>query len=568
MVRAFAELTWWSVRNRARVAVRRLREPRYALGALFVLLWVGSIFLRSFFEPARHGRPWPTAFDDIRAHPELAQFIGTISLLIVALLMEWMPDRRRALEFTPAEVQFLFAAPITRRQVIHYKLLRGQGGMLFGALVATVLMRPHALRDGWMFSAGFWLGLSALRLYQIGVVLAGSEPRRRRALYAAGFVVIGVLAAAAAPVWNELGVGNVWERLEVLRRAWSGVGPRIVLWPCAALARLPLADSPGAFAAALPGVLLLNVAAYAWVLRMDAALDEAASVRAANRAATPTLAPRVYRRDLAEPFPLALAGRPETAILWKNLILLGRYMSLGLTVRILPFFLIFAPLFVVGGKSSARSIAVLIAALNVAGMIIFIGPGIMWNDLRHDLRRLALLKSWPVSGVALVRGQLLAPTLVLTVASWLPVVGAALAVGGLPERGRLLPLLLPHRGTYALALMLAAAAVVLAQIVVQNALAVLLPAWLVMGRRSVGLENMGQSMLIVIGGWTSAIAFVAPGALAGYVLQRALSSTGAGAFVVAAAVLLAFVVGETLLMTTWLGRVLERSDLQSLDPVE
>jgi hypothetical protein len=581
MLGVFVDLTWWSLRNRFRARLRRLREPRYILGALFALLWLGSVLIR----PRHHGATPPVGAAPLRPHvstifemlmvtPDTARFGVAIALLALALLMIWWPGGRRPLEFTPAEVQLLFPAPITRRQLLHYKLLRGQGGLLFSSAIATLMLRPTTLRDGWRFSLGFWLVITVGRLFSIAVGLAAGERRTWRPLLVVSIVAAAVLAIAGAPAAGRIAALEGWgPRLEALRAAWSSLGPRVVLWPFATLANLPLAGSGAAFWAGLPGVLALIGVTYAWVLQTDAAFEEAAAARAEKPSSRALAAqPRVSRRGA--PFLLALEGPPETAILWKNLILLGRYASVRTLLRILPFVIAFLPMgFGMGmaGKKGTPGAAVLMtAACMAAGMVLLIGPGTMRNDLRDDLRRLALLKTWPVSGQALVRGELLAPTLVLSVIACLPIIVAAFAFGGLPAKGPVTALLGAHRASFAVAGLLIAPALVLAQLVVQNGLAVLLPAWLVTkGSAGAGLERMGQSLVVVWGGWLAAIAFVVPGALVGWTVRSLLTTAmGPAAVIPAAGALLAFVIGEALLATSWLGRVLDRTDLQSLDPVE
>ena len=58
--------------------------------------------------------------------------------LMFALLLAWiLPHSRAALAFTEAEVAFLFPAPISRKTLIHFKLLKSQTAILFSALLMT-----------------------------------------------------------------------------------------------------------------------------------------------------------------------------------------------------------------------------------------------------------------------------------------------------------------------------------------------------------------------------------------------------------------------------------------------
>src|SRR4029077_6980892 len=231
----------------------------------------------------------------------------------------------------------------------------------------------------------------------------------------------------------------------------------------------------------------------------------------------------VSRRGKPAPFPLALQGRPETAILWKNLILLGRYASLSMLLRIVPFLIVVA--LMLGTRPGKGALLFMTLSMTMAAMLLLIGPGTMRNDLRQDLGRLAVLKGWPVSGAAIVRGELLAPTFVLSVGIWLLILLVALAVGNTPARGHLRAVLMSHRASYAAVAMLVAPAFILAQLVVQNGIAVLFPAWMTTGRgRARGIEATGQQMLVVWGGFLAAIVLLVPPALGAGVVALGLAA--------------------------------------------
>jgi hypothetical protein len=193
------------------------------------------------------------------------------------------------------------------------------------------------------------------------------------------------------------------------------------------------------------------------------------------------------------------------------------------------------------------------------------------NDLRQDLTRLAVLKSWPVSGASIVRGELLAPALLLSVLEWLLLGAGAILLRSVPIRtGARASVLLAHLGPHIATAMLLAPALILAQLVVQNGIAVLFPAWMILGKSRVrGVEGMGQQMLMTWGGLLLAVLFLAPPAAGAAIVMFAVySATHTIVVLPAAAVLLALLVAESLVVTGWLGRVLDRTDLAAVDPVE
>ena len=125
-------------------------------------------------------------------------------------------------------------------------------------------------------------------------------------------------------------------------------------------------------------------------MRTDAAFEEGAAAEADKPAAERAKAPRVAVRGRGAPFRLALAGRPETAILWKNLILLGRYASLSTLLKVLVLVSLCPIIVVVWAKSVGGSAALMTLSMMTAGLALLIGPGIVRNDLRQDLGRLAV----------------------------------------------------------------------------------------------------------------------------------------------------------------------------------
>jgi hypothetical protein len=87
-------------------------------------------------------------------------------LMFVVAVFAWiMPSARRpALAFTRPEVQHLFTAPISRRRLVRYRVLRSQIGALIGSLIVTVLFRPGRLASSFMVFAGLAIIMATLNL--------------------------------------------------------------------------------------------------------------------------------------------------------------------------------------------------------------------------------------------------------------------------------------------------------------------------------------------------------------------------------------------------------------------
>ena len=134
-------------------------------------------------------------------HLLLLELGGALALFVIVLLAWIIPHERAALTFTEAEVAFLFPAPVTRRNLIHYKLIRSQMRIFFSVVILTcspggsaAIRLIHAL--------GWWLILSTLNLHFLGssftrtlLLDRGISNWLRRLL------VLGLAAAMAAGVW-------------------------------------------------------------------------------------------------------------------------------------------------------------------------------------------------------------------------------------------------------------------------------------------------------------------------------------------------------------------------------
>src|SRR5207302_914682 len=100
---------------------------------------------------------------------------------------------------------FLFPAPIARRMLLHYKLLKSQIGILFTMLIFTVVFgRFRAGGTAWIHALGWWVILSTLNLHFIGSSFArtmlldrGISNWKRRIIV----VALAVLVMGAVIVW-------------------------------------------------------------------------------------------------------------------------------------------------------------------------------------------------------------------------------------------------------------------------------------------------------------------------------------------------------------------------------
>jgi hypothetical protein len=533
--------------------------------------------------PARGSGP---AFGELaRRNSGAVEFVATIFLFVV-VLVAWVWPGLKRIEFTRAEVQFLFTAPVTRRQLLHYKLLRGQLGAAFSSAIAAIVFRPATLAGSWTFAVGLWLTFAMVRLHSTGIALRrlsmiqhGATGIARQWLpVLAVMSAIFVLGAAVVADWPVLSAATTARGVVNELRTVSSHGlASWVLWPFHKVAQLALAFSVQQFLHALgPGLVLLALN-YAWVMRSDVSFEEASAAYAEAKALQPRNArtPAIGQRRSA-PFRLAPTGRPELAIVWKNLILLGRYASLRTFVRAGLAIAILALAFSRAGKDSdLMSFLVMLVMVGVL-MTVLVGPQIVRNDLRQDLASLSLLKTWPVRGAGVIRGEVLASSTLLTVIAWMLLLAAAILLHpsygsfGLPAA------IVEHPFSFAIAAAAFAPALILAQLVLHNGIAILFPAWAAVGAsRARGIDAIGQRLImagaIVL---TLTIAVLpaamigAPAALAMTALIRNSAASYALVPPVVGLLMSVVVLAECWIAIGLLGAVFDRTDATAIEAVE
>src|SRR6266704_802013 len=199
MIGALIYLQMQSIKNRLRMRLRRLKKPKYLAGAAVGAAYFYLFFFRNLF--VGHRSAAAEAADT--ASPEtmlLFELMGALALSLMVLSAWIFPHERAALLFSEAEIAFLFPAPVTRRTLIHFRLLRSQVAILFTTLFLTLVSgRFGQGGKAWIHAAGWWLILSTLSLHTLAASFArtrllelGVSNWRRRVVVLS---VVGLLVA-------------------------------------------------------------------------------------------------------------------------------------------------------------------------------------------------------------------------------------------------------------------------------------------------------------------------------------------------------------------------------------
>jgi hypothetical protein len=569
-----------SARNRLRVRMRRLREPRYLVGAI-----VGAAYLYfSFFARLRsrsalsrtRGRTGGGGATSVSQVLQSGSGIVAALFLVGAAIGWVLPFNSAMLDFSDAEIAFLFPAPVTRRSLIVHRLLRSQLGLLFTAVITSLVFPASAPFGRVRWAIAMWVILTTSRVYFTGVTLArgrllGDGGRARRS----ALVPIAVIAAAVAVVGRALiaafaGVppANVSDLAVRVEAALGSGAAHAMLWPFLALAR-PLFTPWGlSFAIAIAWALGVLAATLAWVLQTDSALHEAAAHAAARRAEdrrTRSVAPIKAR---ATGLTLAPAGRPEGIFFWKSGVQTLRAGGVTMVRYLVPLVAIstVATSVALGAlRMRGGAAAGFMTAVAVTMFVAILGPQVVRTDLRSDLAHLETLKTWPLRAADVIRGEMLWPSAMLIGIGWLAIACAAmLSFAAFPS------VALMGRVTVASTAVLLLPALVAAQYLVLAAATVLLPAWVPIGdQRPRGLDAMGQRLIMLFGVLVTVIAIMLPGAITGGILWLLLNRIIGDLAVIPAAIACTVTVAIIVAAgTEILGPLFDQMDITSVERAE
>ncbi|HVT01792.1 MAG TPA: putative ABC exporter domain-containing protein [Thermoanaerobaculia bacterium] len=574
VVEAFVFVSTRSAKNRFLQKLGRLKQPRYALSAFVGILYFVFVFGRNMF---RHRSP-----SNFRTM-ELAggdMFVSAGSMIVLFLLIAaWaLPDSSGGVTFAPAEIQFLFPAPLRRWQLLLYKVLRSQPQILFTSAIMTFLgfRRGHFV--------GVWAAVTVLNIYLMMVSLGRARLQLAGARWLARLAIvlvllagiIGIVAAQYPP--SSLSGSKAFLRTNHDPGELTGLTAPFHRTPLSALFLFPRL----LIEAVLPGdmkqlftsvfaVLIAGVLSFLLAARFDVSFEEASITASQKRADVMksrrgTVSGRaVVFRKAPQPFKLHPTGIPEVAILWKNLIAVGRVSGRTLLILLLSGFS------VVGGLAATAHTQHSIEVLKVAGVVMLcfglffmvFAPLTMKADLRLDQRRFDYLKTLPISGERLIAAGVGAPLVVIVLAE-----AVMLSVGVLLLRsGELLSSAQVFFSTpqFVIMTLIFLTPITAIQLLLHNAVVVLLPGWTIGSKEDMkGIAATGQGILVLAGHIMALGLIVLPAAmvfLPSLWIAHHFFAGNAGSIVVATMPPLAVMVGELLLAVRFLGRQFDELDL-------
>jgi hypothetical protein len=378
-----------------------------AVGCVIFGGWILALFFQAKPVTAEH-------LADVRRYGPLV----LVGLFLVNLVFS---TGERAITFTPAEVNLLFPAPLSRRQLLAYKLTGSCGAAVLTAFFMAIFLRQHLARFDTAF-VGLALTMIFLNLLTMLLALLASAVgvrayNRRRKL-----ILLVLVVAFAAGLYQQSSDLLGWDWQHALEGVEQSRVVQVLLEPLRWFLEAATAERlwPDLLKWSALAVLV-DLALVGLVLAMDAQYLEA-SASASEK--TYARLQRVRHGGLTL-VRISNSGRVRFSLpslptwgglgplAWRQLTTVMR--DLWTLVIFLVIFAFFFALTMVKPGPGAPSSAL---AWFVPGLTLFAAP-ILPFDFRGDLDRMDMLKSLPLPAWRIAAGQLLAPVFVLLLFQWL-----------------------------------------------------------------------------------------------------------------------------------------------------
>ncbi|MSR61454.1 MAG: hypothetical protein EXS08_03255 [Planctomycetes bacterium] len=418
---------------------RRMRTPKgfvlTLIGTAAFVIWIGYL---SFWSHARAEPPLTPMAAELRTRA----FAG---MLVVFSLSNALSNR--GLFLPKAEIERLFSAPVSRADLVRYRLLSNGLRSLLGGLVLGLYGARRMPGPVWAF-LGILLAMQTLPVVNqfVAIVLAGLGPKTAQRLKRAGsFLLTAFLLLLAAVAYAlvsrrpmaELPLVGAWLAPSFAPDADPFAHPllELVTWPLAPWARMIRAETLGAFLPWFLGCLAVHVLLVELCARVPIDFRElslATSVRAAARVARlrrggGVAATRASTSAALWRIPWFFGRGPLGAIAWRKSAGMARKAKGAFWVALvaLLFITILVSVMLDGAEEGPALLAP--ALIGVLGTV-YLCSGLRF-DFREELERMDVIRSWPLAPARVFLATILPEVVLVAVL----VAGTVLLAGALSQ---------------------------------------------------------------------------------------------------------------------------------------
>lgn len=416
---ALWQLAGMRMRGRIRSMVSSFMQPRKffvsLLGAILAVVWLSNVIASILFRERYESealRSWMTLM--------LTMYAGWHFVRVA-----WQRPES-SIEWSEAENNNLIPSPLTRVQLVQYRLATVLGVTTLKASIGTILLLPD-LQVPWLGFCALWFGLAFVEFIRLisDTLAAGMSMQSYRSFRAViVFLVttLGLSLSVAAlertqavdpnsqvPIVIHFGQ----YLLESVQLSIHSIAGAVITAPFALFVELMVTSEVSAETGLLMGAGCSVIIVALWVyFRLDRWSE--AAIRHRQKAVSGVIISRsAEAANLLEKLSLPKAFKAVRggAVVWRQLIGMSRYRTGVVLALIPPAILAAMPLFM--ERLSDR-----MAIVNFLGGLVFYSflllPSAMKFDFRRDYSHLMLLKMLPLSPGRIVCGQMIAPILVTT----------------------------------------------------------------------------------------------------------------------------------------------------------
>ncbi len=491
------------LRGVVRKQKRRLRTPS---GILFGLIGFGlfGLYLVSI-----------VAGQALRDDPVvLGPGVVSLGAIVLTVLTLTNALSHRGLYLPPEEIEVLFSAPVSRSDVVRYRLLASAGKSMLGATFIGLIVMQRMPQPALAF-VGVFVAVQMLPVVgQAASILAGRAEKGFLARLPRGLLTTTSLVAVLLLVYVTLTFmlgsrGGLLERLPI-----RGGAAELVEHPAVRALSLPLHPWVAMITAETVPVFLFWFAlcALVWIaafeatarlpvdfreLSLQTSADVASRIQRMRRGGG-AASSRATRSGLGRRVPWLFGRSPFGAVAWRKTVGVARKARGTLFVSAAILLVLSVALSSFGPDDREQAGLLQVLSLSVFG-VVYLGAGLRF-DFRDDLEQMESIKAWPLRPATAFLATIL-PQAVLVSALIVLVLLVRTAVAGRVE-----PL--------ALAALPAVPVLALVWGAVDNAVYLFSPVRYVPGQDG-AIQNMGRALvlmfvrLVVVGGIAATVSLAA-----------------------------------------------------------